>query len=300
MSELERDSAAPEVEPASAGPSAAVSSAPHVDAPTRHDDDAPAAHDDAPPPGEPELEQLPIWDDPNDSDPEPYPEHSDDAWAFRKGAAEELYEPSERTPAKRKPGLDGTLESALVGSLFRPNVADLLGVAERALRALPRAKPTAQLLELVSRARATKATEPRVLETLLRAYAAGRVTSDFDLLAVLLTRRLVLPSLRAEPRVIATSLRVRLLREVGALLRRVSRARGDEGLRELARLSTQVGARASERGRALDELVPLLRRRFERAESTATRPALEAELRGSRRTRRFRLPGRVEIVIYEE
>jgi hypothetical protein len=285
MSELEQDGAAPEPAPATA--------APPVDA-------APASHADAPEPSEPELEQPPVWEDPNESDSEAYPEHSDDAWAFLQDAAQELNDPPEATPAARRPAREGAIERAWVVGLFNPNIGDLLGLAERALRALPGSKPAARLLELVSRARAAKATEPRLLEELLRAQASGRMTDDFGLLAVLLARRLALQSLRAEARAVETALRVRVLRELRALVRRVSRARGDEGLRELARWSAQLGARASERGHDIDELAPLLRQRFERAESTSTRPALEAESSAPKRTRRFRLPGRVEIVIYEE
>jgi hypothetical protein len=300
MNELEQDRVEAESGPAP--------SAPSVDVSQTARGEAPVPDEVAGTPSEPPIEHPPIWDDPNEPDLDfersQEPEHSEDPWAFLQDAGQELHEPFDGSPklglAPAARASDRALEQALVASIFRANIADLLVGVERALRALPRTKPRARLLELVSRARASGASEPRLLDALLRARAVGRLPEDCGLLAALLTRRLGLPTVRAAPRASAASQRLAVLRKVRALTRRVGATRGDEGLRELARASTRLGARALERGHSLDELATLLRQRFEGPESTSPRPTFETESSGSRRTRRFRLPGRVEIVIYEE
>jgi hypothetical protein len=246
---------------------------------------------------EPELEPPPVWEDPNEPS-ESIPEHSDDAWAFlQQPDSPEL---DEAPPAPEKEPA-GALERALSQRLFRPDLGQLLAGVERALGAsTSRKKSALPLLRLVSRARIAAASESQLLEVLLRAHASGRVADDFGLLSALLARRLVLPSLRAARRGIESSTRQRLLRELQLLVSRVTRARGEHGLRELVRLSARIGAAAAERGRPLTELVSLLARRMERTNAISARPRFESEARGSTRTRRLRLPGRVEIVIYEE
>jgi len=298
MDELEHDRAGTEpsttkthaeASPASAAPARDGSTCESSSAGDTVDD-----ADDMPQPREPEFELPPVWETPDDR-LESSSDQSEEAWAFLQDAPEE----GDIARSTRASHSAEPLGRALIQRLFRPDWGPLLASIERALRAGSGRDPSARpLLQLVSRARAAGASEPRLLEALLRAHATGRLGEDYSVLGALLARRLVLPSLRGESRVGDGSQRRRLFRDVLALVKRVSRARGARGLHELARLSARVGARAAERGQPRSELVPLLARAVERR--APARSNFEFEAGGSSRTRRFRLPGRVEIVIYEE
>ncbi|HYQ46585.1 MAG TPA: hypothetical protein VER11_31670 [Polyangiaceae bacterium] len=296
MNELEHDGVASEPTPAKTHDTEVLQNRPIAprDTEVAPSSDSTSA---AAPSDETELEPTPVWDDPS----EPLPsdsEQPEDPWAFLEHLAEE---PIAAGASERRPKPDVVLERALIQGLFRVNLEQFLAGVERALRSKTRREdPVPALLRLVSRARVAGATEPRLIEAVLRAHSAGQRAADLSLLSALLARRLALPSLRAERCSVESSSKQRLLRETEALVSRVSRSHGERGLRELVRLSGRIGTSAGERGCSLTDLAPLLARRFERDGAARAGSSFESESRGSRRTRRIRLPGRVEIVIYEE
>jgi hypothetical protein len=249
-----------------------------------------------------ETDAPPVWEN-VDSDADLDAAIADDPWSFLKADGVELpsaeFEPEARyfRGALRAAGCP---ERALAKYALCADLDQLLGglLGEQPARETTSGS-SPELWRLLRRARTRGESEPRLLSALIRGHLARGLSSALPVICCLIARRLALPSLSARPRKTTVALRLELVRGVCQATRRALASQGEALLRTLPQLAARVGASAATRNLPLSELVPALRRELRRAEQVESAPMQFDDMPQKRsRVRRFRLPGRVEIVIY--